>query len=467
MNFSDLFFLYLFLPLCLIVYFISPKIKYKNTVLVVFSLIFYAWGDVKALLLIVAYALLNFSLGRLIQKNIGTKKAKLFVMLGLFADLGMLLVFKYTGFLLQNINGIFRTSVNVPKFWVPLGLSFFTFRTISYLLDVYWEKIEAEKYFPDFLLFTSLFPCTVAGPIVRYSTIGAELKERTVNVDDMYVGFTRLCVGLGKKVLIADNLITIVSAYWGNGAMYVSSVDTWYAVIVYSMYVYFDFSGYSDMAIGIARILGFHFEENFNYPFMCTSIAEFWQRWHISLGSFFRDYLLYVPIFGKMRRYGGLFLVWFCTGLWHGASWNYIIWGLYFGLFILIETLLGKKRLKKIPKAVKHIYTKLVIIIGFGIFYFTDIKQLGYFFRGILFFSKAGFVGDTFPTYFVNNIFLFLIALVCCFPIVPFIQKKLESHKALQTAAGVAWGAFCIALLIISSIFLVNATEHPFLYTNF
>ena len=221
------------------------------------------------------------------------------------------------------------------------------------------------------------------------------------------------------------------------------------------------------MAIGIARILGFHFEENFNYPFMCTSIAEFWQRWHISLGSFFRDYLLYVPIFGKMRRYGGLFLVWFCTGLWHGASWNYIIWGLYFGLFILIETLLGKKRLKKIPKAVKHIYTKLVIIIGFGIFYFTDIKQLGYFFRGILFFSKAGFVGDTFPTYFVNNIFLFLIALVCCFPIVPFIQKKLESHKAAQTAAGVAWGACCIALLIISSIFLVNATEHPFLYTNF
>ncbi|MBR7062295.1 MAG: MBOAT family protein, partial [Clostridia bacterium] len=349
MNFSDLFFLYAFLPLCLIIYFISPKIKYKNTVLIIFSLIFYAWGDVWALLFILLYALLNFSLGRMIELKRGQKSGKVFLAIGLILDLGMLLVFKYTGFFLENINLIFRSSAKIPSMWVPLGLSFFTFRTISYLLDIHWEKISAERYFPDFLLFTSLFPCTVAGPIVRYSTIGSELKERTVNIDDMYQGLMRLCVGLGKKVILADNLAVVVDAYWQNGNELVSTTETWYAVLLYSMYVYFDFSGYSDMAIGIARIFGFHFEENFNYPFMCKSIAEFWQRWHISLGTFFKDYLLYVPIFGKMRRYGGLFLVWFCTGMWHGASWNYIIWGLYFGVFILIETLLGKKRLKKIP----------------------------------------------------------------------------------------------------------------------
>ncbi|MBO5077204.1 MAG: MBOAT family protein [Clostridia bacterium] len=467
MNFSDLFFLYAFLPLCLIVYFISPKIKYKNTVLIVFSLIFYAWGDAWALLFIILYALLNFSLGRLIELKRGKKSGTALLAAGLVLDLGMLLVFKYTGFFLENINLIFRTSARIPSMWVPLGMSFFTFRTVSYLLDIHWEKISAEKYLPDFLLFTSLFPCTVAGPIVRYSTIGSELKERTVNIDDMYQGLTRFCVGLGKKVILADNLAVVVDMFWKNGAEFVSSVDTWYAVLLYSLYVYFDFSGYSDMAIGLGRIFGFHFDENFNYPFMCKSIAEFWQRWHISLGTFFKDYLLYVPIFGKMRQYGGLFLVWFCTGMWHGASWNYIIWGLYFGVFILIETLLGKKRLKKIPLAVKHIYTKLIIVIGFGIFRFTDIRQLGGFFRSLFFFSKGGFIGKMFPTYFMNNIFLFLIALVCCFPLVPFLQKKLEGHRTAQIAVGVVWGVFCIALLLISSLLLVNATDRPFLYKQF
>lgn len=467
MNFADLFFLFLFLPLCLMVYFISPKIKYKNTVLIVFSLIFYAWGDYKALILIILYALLNFALGRFIEKYRGTVKSKITVVIGLVLDLGMLLVFKYTGFLLENVNGIFRTSLKIPQMWIPLGLSFFTFRTVSYLLDVYWEKTEAEKFFPDFLLFTSLFPCTVAGPIVRYSTIGSELKERAINIDDMYIGFTRLCIGLGKKVILADNLLLISEAYWANESMFVSTTESWFAVIAYSLYVYFDFSGYSDMAIGIARILGFHFEENFNYPFMCTSIAEFWQRWHISLGSFFKDYLLYVPIFGKMRRYGGLFLVWFSTGLWHGASWNYIIWGLYFGLFIFIETLLGKKRLKKIPVAVKHVYTKLIIIVGFGIFRFTDLRQLGGFLRSFFFFSKGGFCGPTFSYFLMNNVFLIALGILCSFPIVPFVRKKLEKRENVLTGVNIAAGVFCLAILVISAILLVNSTEHAFLYEQY
>ena len=467
MNFSDLFFLYAFLPLCLIIYFISPKIKYKNTVLLVFSLIFYSWGDIRALLLIVLYSVFNFFVGRFIEKNRGRKAGKLLVFLGLFIDLGMLLVFKYTGFFTQNINGIFHTSLKVPNMWVPLGLSFFTFRTVSYLLDIYWEKTDSEKYFPDFLLFISLFPCTVAGPIVRYSTIGSEMKERSVEVGDMYEGLMRLLVGLGKKVILADNLFAISDAYFGAGISNVSSIDTWYAVIVYSLYVYFDFSSYSDMAIGLARIFGFHFEENFNYPYMCTSISEFWQRWHISLSTFFRDYLLYVPIFGKMRRYGGLFLVWFCTGMWHGASWNFIIWGLYFGLLIFVETLLGKKRLKKIPLAVKHIYTKLLIILGFGIFRFTDLSELGGFFRNIFFFSKAGFASQSFGTYFMNNIFLLIAGLICCFPIVPFVRQKISGKPKLEIAFGILWSVFAIGLLVLSTLLLVNATDHPFLYKQF
>ncbi len=468
MNFSDLFFLYAFLPVCLILYFISPKIRYKNTILIIFSLLFYSSGNLLAAVFISGYSLLNFSLGRFIENTRGRKASKVLVTVGLFLNLGMLLVFKYTGFFVENLNSIFHLSLRTPSMWLPLGLSFFTFRTVSYLLDVYWEKIEAEKFFPDFLLFTSLFPCTVAGPIVRYSTIGGELKDRTINVDDMYQGLTRLCVGLAKKVLLADNLIAIVDAYWAAGNETVSTVETWYTVVVYSMYVYFDFSGYSDMAIGLGRIFGFHFEENFNYPFMCRSVAEFWQRWHISLGTFFKDYLLYVPIFGKMRRYGGLFLVWFCTGMWHGASWNYIIWGLYFGLFIFIETLLGKKRLKKIPLAVKHIYTKLIIVIGFGIFRFTDIKQLGYFFRNLFFFSKGGFSGSMMSVYFVNNVFLFILALICCFPLVPFVREKLSAKRpALATAAGVVWGIICVALFVFSSIVLVNSTDRPFLYVQF
>ena len=468
MNFSDLFFIYAFLPLCLICYFISPKLKIKNIVLTVFSLIFYAWGDVRALFLIIAYAILNFSLGRGIEHFRGKKGAKVLVTLGLFIDLGMLIVLKYTGFVYDNIAALFKFRDPVtPSLWLPLGISFFTFRAVSYILDVYWEKTPAEKYFPDFLLFISLFPCTVAGPIVRYTTIGGELTDRRIDVNEMYAGLSRFCVGLGKKVILADNLIGIVDTYMGAGAASLSTLDSWFSVLVYTMYVYFDFSGYSDMAIGLARVFGFHFEENFNYPFMCTSVSEFWQRWHISLGSFFKDYLLYVPIFGKMRRYGGLFLVWFCTGMWHGASWNYIIWGLYFGVFIFIETLLGKKRLKKIPLAVKHIYTKLIIILGFGIFYYTDLSELGRFLRSVFFFSKKGFVGSVFPIYFMNNIFLFLAGLICTFPIIPWVKKKIEGREPARVALSVAGGIACVAILIISTILLVGSTAHPFLYRQF
>ena len=467
MNLADLFFLFVFLPICLLLYYIKKDIKYRNMILIIFSLVFYAWGSFSGLLTLCVYTLMNFALGQLIEKNRNTKIAKAGIAFGIVADLGLLLLYKYTGFIFSNINGLFKTDFAVRSFLVPLGLSFFTFRTISYLLDIYWEKIEAEESFVNFLLFESLFPCAVAGPIARYSTIGEQLSQRTVDLDGLYKGATRICIGLAKKVILADSLYTLAMSYWDEGIGGWSLLEIWYSLIVYTLYVYFDFCGYSDMAIGLGNIFGFTFDENFNYPFMCTTISEFWQRWHMSLGTFFRDYLLYVPIFGKMRRYGGLFLVWFSTGLWHGASWNYILWGLYYGLFILIEQLIGKKRLKKIPLWLKHVGTKFIIIIGFGIFGFTELGELGELFKGLAGLGGGGFCSEFFGTTFINNITLFAVSILATFPVFPWITKKIQGKQTAETVANVVLSVWCIIIFAISVCFLVNATSNAFLYAQF
>lgn len=278
----------------------------------------------------------------------------------------------------------------MPQITLPIGISFYTFQAISYILDCYWETVDVQPKYHKFLLYLSLFPQLIAGPIVRYSVVEQEIDNRSVNATDLCEGALRVILGLAKKVIIANNLWSIVNTFFGKDITGLSVLGTWYTIIVYSLYVYFDFSGYSDIAIGLGRMFGFHFDENFRHPFACTTIAEFWQRWHISLGSFFRDYLLYVPFFGKPRKYFGLFLVWFCTGLWHGAAWNFILWGLYYGCFMLFEQKMGKKRMKKWPIVWKHVYTKLVIILGFGIFYFEDLGQLGQFFLNITGISMIG-----------------------------------------------------------------------------
>ena len=316
-------------------------------------------------------------------------------------------------------------------------------------------------------MYISLFPQLVAGPIVRYSTIAGEIDSRTTSMSDASEGITRFITGLGKKVILANGLNAVVEQFLGGDLINVSVLGTWYGVILYSLYVYFDFSGYSDMAIGLGRIFGFHFDENFNYPFICKNITEFWQRWHISLGSFFRDYLLYVPIFGKRRPYGGLFLVWFSTGFWHGASWNYIIWGLYYGLFILGERLLGSKRLKKIPEVIMHIYNKLVIIIGFGIFYFTDINRLGIFFGNLVGANGNAFTDISVETSFMNNIFLILFAILVCIPVVPKCKMLLQKTQAGENVLGTVTIIANIAILLICTILLVENTNNPFLYWQF
>ena len=472
MVFADLYFLFFFLPLCLLAYFFFSNILAKNIVLIVFSLIFYAWGEPLWVFLLLFSAAFNWYMGlkagRFRERNLG----KLIVALALVVDIGLLFTFKYTGFFVQTINSVFGSSIPIPNIVLPIGISFFTFQAISYVIDCYWDTVKPQRKFYLFLLYLSLFPQLIAGPIVRYSAIETELTDRHVTASDIYDGIVRLIVGLTKKVLIANSLWTIVQSFFGTDITHLSTAGTWYTVIIYSMYVYFDFSGYSDMAIGMGRIFGFHFRENFTHPFMCQTITEFWQRWHISLGSFFRDYLLYVPIFGKRRKYFGLFLVWFCTGLWHGASWNFVLWGLYYGLFILFEQQLGKKRIKKWPIWVKHIYSKLVILIGFGIFYFEDFGQLGHFFTnlfGISIFTEGNTLTDLITWGSLkNNLFLILAAVIFCTPVREkvtdyFLQKNLRSFRWTKVIQMIC----CMLLLAVCAILLVDKTNNPFLYWRF
>ena len=383
MSFSDLFFIYFFLPICLLCYYGSKSSRTRNTILIAFSLVFYAWGGPVWVLLLLLSAAVNYIIALRLGPDKDDTFKKAFLAVALIFNIGMLLVFKYTGFFVENLNLIFRTSIPVPAISQPIGLSFYTFRAISYILDVYWGKSKAQKSFKEYLLYVSFFPHMMAGPIVRYGTMEPDLSKRRTNPMDMYEGTLRILVGLAKKVILADHLIVIADSLFGANLSGLSTIGTWYGAAIYMLYVYFDFSGYSDMAIGIARLFGFHFEENFNYPFLCRNIQEFWQRWHISLGTFFRDYLLYVPLFGKRRKYASLFLVWFCTGFWHGASWNYILWGLYYGCFVFMEEKLGRKKLKAWPVWWKHLYSMLVVVVGFGIYYFTDVKRIGQFLLNI------------------------------------------------------------------------------------
>ena len=317
-------------------------------------------------------------------------------------------------------------------------------------------------------MYVSLFPQLVAGPIVRYATIEKEIADRKTTVDDLADGCARIILGLSKKVIIANNLSTVVDAMFAQQSIAgLSVLGTWYGVICFALQIYFDFSGYSDMAIGLGRLFGFHFDENFKYPFISKSITEFWQRWHISLGSFFRDYLLYVPIFGKRRKYGGLFLVWFCTGLWHGASWNYVIWGLYFGVFIAIEQAITQKRLRKVPEAIMRTYTILVYTIGFGIFYFEDFKKLGDFFKNLIGLNGNAFADRIFTTSLANNVFLVILAVVFSTPILKTLKKWCEKEYNRELVFRIGKIVFSVGLLLVCTALLVDATNNPFLYFRF
>ncbi len=363
MVFSSLVFLCIFLPVNLFLYFIIKNRTWRNWLLIISSLFFYAWGEPVWITAMIFSTLFDYFNALMIEKYHGTNKAKAFVALSVIGNLLLLGAFKYSGFFVENINALFGLSLNVPRISLPIGISFYTFQTISYVVDVYRGEVGAQRSFFKLLLFVSLFHQLVAGPIVRYSDIAAEIEHREVTATGFSEGVNRFIIGLGKKVLIANTAGELSLSFLGTDYEKLPVAGAWLGILLYAFQIYFDFSGYSDMAIGLGRMYGFTYKENFNYPYISKSATEFWRRWHISLGSFFRDYL-YIPLGGNRRNHArNLFIVWFLTGMWHGASWNFIIWGLYYFVLVFAEKLFLKKLLDRIPAFFSRLYLLLIVLI--------------------------------------------------------------------------------------------------------
>ena len=465
MVFADLFFLFAFLPafaLCYGLASLAEGNRLKNSVLVVFSLVFYAWGEPLYVFLLVACAFLNWLFGRGLDR--AGKGRGLLLALGLAANLAILGTFKYLGFF-ADLLGRFGLEVHVPELALPIGISFYTFQSISYLVDVYRKESKAQKRFGDLLLYIAMFPQLIAGPIVRYGTIAREINKRQVSWQDMADGSFRFIIGLGKKVILANQLSEVSDQFLAGDLASLSTAGAWVGLLAFTLQIYFDFSGYSDMAIGIGRCLGFHFKENFDHPYCCNSITDFWRRWHISLGSFFRDYL-YIPLGGNRRhQFFNILVVWFLTGMWHGASWNFILWGVYFGLIVALEkfTILRWN----VPAFVLHLYSLLLVILGWGIFYFVDFSRMTSFFQ-ILFGQAAQFSDFTVGSALRSRFWLSIGAVVLCLPVGRWLQGLIgEKHFLGRSILSLSKMVIAIAVLSISVALLVGATNNPFIYTRF
>ena len=469
MVFSSLLFLYAFLPVCLLLYFLVPGLKGKNIVLLCASLVFYAWGEPVYVFLMLAVAALNWGFGLLLWK----KRSKGLLALCVALNLASLVVFKYAGFLVENCNALFGAAFRVPQISLPIGISFYTFQALSYSVDVYRKDVGAQRSYWKFLLYVSMFPQLIAGPIVRYVDVAAQIESRESDPENVFRGVTRFCVGLGKKVLLADHVGQVADQLLGGSFTGATTLGIWLGALMYMFQIYFDFSGYSDMAIGLGRIFGFRYMENFKLPYTSKSISEFWRRWHISLSSFFRDYV-YIPLGGNRRHvYLNLFIVWALTGLWHGASWNFVLWGLYFFVLLCIERLL-KKQLSKTPKPVRHVLTLLLILISWNVFYHTNLGRLRESFAIFFGFAGSGFTSETTNMLLRNNLPLIAICAVGCSAIPQFTgnvvgllcAEKREDGIGHKVYAGLTF-VFDLALLALATISLAGSSYNAFLYFRF
>lgn len=467
MVFASLLFIFLFLPLNLILYYSSGNKNYRNWLLVLFSLFFYSWGEPVWIIVMIFSASVDYLNALLIEQNRGTHWAKAGLVSSIVINLGLLILFKYSSFLYENINSIFGLSLDVPTFTLPIGISFYTFQTISYVIDVYRGEVKAQRSYMKFTLFVSLYHQLVAGPIVRYVHIADEIENRKVDVYDISEGITRFCFGLFKKVFFANVAGELVAQYLDSDMQTLSVSGGWFGLFMFSLQIYFDFSGYSDMAIGLGRMFGFHYHENFNYPYIARSATDFWRRWHISLGTFFRDYI-YIPMGGNRKNQMiNLFVVWFLTGLWHGASWNFILWGLYFGFLVAIEKLFLFKILEKLPKFIGHLYLLFAALVGWALFYFTDMTKLKQFSALVFGFTNNPVWDFELELVIKNHLFWLILALICCVPIFPtviaFLKKRFINDNVIHSILI----AFSVAFLIICTAMLVGKSYNPFLYFRF
>ena len=463
MVFADLFFIYVFLPLCLICYGLAKKLSTKNIVLIVFSLIFYAWGEPLWISLLLFSSFFNWFIGILIGKFRDTPRAKLAVGGGIFVDILLLLIFKYSAFIVENLNAVSGAAIPVPQITLPIGISFYTFQAISYILDCYWETVDVQPKYHKFLLYLSLFPQLIAGPIVRYSVVEQEIDNRSVNATDLCEGALRVILGLAKKVILANNIARIAETiYAGDSAVYGTALY-WLAAVAYALQIYFDFSGYSDMAIGLGRMFGFHFLENFDHPYTALSITDFWRRWHISLSTWFRDYV-YIPLGGnrvkKSRWIRNLLVVWALTGFWHGAQWNFLFWGLYYGLLLLAEKLFLGRLLERLPRAVRWLYTAFFVLIGWVLFNLTDFPSLCHALKLMFVPQATDWVAAAATNVSLLKAVVYLpLGIVCCLPLLRREPKSTKGILLADLASGL--------LLIVCIVFILSSSYNPFIYFRF
>ncbi|MBQ3421818.1 MAG: MBOAT family protein [Romboutsia sp.] len=467
MLFSSVTFLFFFLPIVLGLYYIVPK-NFKNYVLLFFSIVFYAWGGLLYLPLLLISIFINYIFGILIDKyNNDKKKRKVVLIISIIFNILYLGVFKYTNFITDNINILFNTNINIPTIPLPIGISFYTFQAMSYVIDVYKHDGRVQKNVFNLALYISMFPQLVAGPIVRYQTVDDQIAERTHSFDKFNSGMERFIQGLFKKIIISNSVGELSTLIYNASSHEMSVATAWLGAIAYTLQIYFDFSGYSDMAIGLGHMLGFDFLENFNYPYISKSVAEFWRRWHISLGSWFRGYI-YIPLGGNrvstFKIYRNLAVVWIVTGIWHGASWNFVAWGAYFGIFIMMERAFLQKLLNKLPNFIQHIYLLLIVVFGWVLFSQPNLTSAIDYMKIMVGAGDYPLINGYTGFYLAQYWFELLIAVIISMPILSYIRKW---NKNINVIIKPLKPIVLISLFGLSVIYLVNSTFNPFIYFNF
>ena len=468
MVFSSLIFIFIFLPLVLVSYYIAPR-RLRNTVILLASLLFYAWGEPTYIILIIISILINYLGALLIRVHIKNKdKSKFIFITLLLIDISILFFFKYYGFAIECLGSIIGLDLKVKSISLPLGISFYTFQQISYIADIYMQKVKPERNLIDFATYITMFPQLIAGPIVKYDDIHKQLANRKESINKFGEGVQRFIIGLGKKVILANNIGVIWTQVKEVNLNDLSIVLSWIGIIAFTLQIYFDFSGYSDMAIGLAKMFGFDFLENFDYPYISKSITEFWRRWHMSLGGWFREYI-YIPLGGNKKgtliQVRNLFIVWFTTGLWHGASTNFVVWGLYFGVILFIEKIYLKDLLKKIPSIFSHIYTLIIVMIGWVIFDMNTLTDSGHYIKIMFGFGNNIFIDNLAKYILTNNFIILLIGLICSTKLIKIYMNKIKSTFRENDVFLIT--AINLLILIISTAYLVGASYNPFLYFRF
>ncbi len=486
MVFSSLLFVYGFLPICLGLYALARNIKAKNVVLLIFSLIFYAWGEPVYICLLIFMTFCDWALSLAIGKTGKERLRKAILIFAVIINLSLIGVFKYTGFALTNIQAVFGVPEIIPEIALPIGISFYTFQLLSYVVDVYRKEVPAQKNFFWLLLYASLFYQCIAGPIVRYKDVDKEILHRKARADEVSQGIMRFTVGLAKKAVLAntcgslaDTLLVADSFIAENAAGALAELSDKSAVALiagmafYMLQIYLDFSAYSDMAIGMGLMVGFHFKENFNYPYTAKSVTDFWRRWHISLSTFFRDYV-YISLGGnrkgKARTYLNLFIVWLLTGLWHGASWNFVLWGLFFWIFLVIEKAGLLKVLNKIPSLFSRAYLLIVVFFGWILFRYSDFKFIPVVLKGMLTLNGNDFMDFETKTLLLGNILFIAVAIISVTPLAKLVSRKLKpeiSDKSAKVLYNILTLIIPLVLLFISTLSLVGDSFNPFLYFQF